>query len=256
MRSLFICFAFLVLEVCQAKAQFPSPLDTITKTTSDPYDKVCYLYITRAHPFGSGYYESTGAFIAPNIILTAAHNIYSPVTSKVTKITIVPGKYYKTRPFDSLVIKGENACDLAIRTHPNYSFLMRSANRMKWDFGIIIIPDDVLKSNPKITSAQAFVLDTTYVLKEGDTLNVAGYPADYDYGYNGNFMTHQSDLCGRVYPKTFYHQLDTYRGNSGSPIWVNVNGKRIIAGVHTFENAGTRLDKDDLDILYGWLKHL
>jgi len=125
---------------------------------------------------------------------------------------------------------------------------------MKYDFGIIIIPPDVVQSNHKISPAQAFLLDSTYTLKENDTINVAGYPADPDYGFNGEFMTYQRDMCGRIYPKTFYHQLDTYRGNSGSPIWVNVNGKRIIVGVHTFENAGTKLDTEDLNFLYNWLK--
>jgi V8-like Glu-specific endopeptidase len=207
-----------ILFPFQAFSQMPTKLDTIVKTEQPPYNKICFLHVYRHGIHGGSWYASTGFFIAPNIILTAAHNIHTVWGSKVSAIEIVPGKYYEHYPYDSIEIKGENNCDNAIRTHPNYKFSNRQSERIKWDFGIIIIPEKKLEDSPKIGRDQEFVLDSMFTLRQGDILNVAGYPADPAYGYDGDFITFQQDKCGQVSTKTFSHQLDTYTGNSGSPI--------------------------------------
>lgn len=233
-------------------AQFPTKLEKINNTKAPPYNNICYLniYRERTWPKKDSPNASTGFFIAPNIILTAAHNIHSVNGSRVTSIEIIPGKNYKEYPHGKLKIKGEKECNAAIRTHPDYSFFQLSGNRIKHDFGIIILPD----ANFKDLKKDSFILDGNFALKVGDILNVAGYPADLDYGYNGDFITFQQDTCSYVGNKVFNHHLDTYRGNSGSPIWINNGDKRILVGIHTFGNAGTLLDKENMSLIEEWLK--
>jgi V8-like Glu-specific endopeptidase len=244
-------FIFTLSIYLIAVGQFPSKLDTVQQTTVQPYNNIVFLHIyrERAWPKKDGWFKSTGFLIAPNVILTAAHNIHSVGGSRVTNIKIVPAKYFNQAPYDSIQIEGEANCTNAIQTHPNYAFAQSSGKRIKHDFGIIIIPQDNLPIDFQNLPKNSFLLDSNYVVKSGDTLNVAGYPADPEYGYDGNFITYQTDTCRGVYKKSFSHQLDTYRGNSGSPIWVNSNGKRIVVGIHTFGNAATLLNKENLRLL-------
>ncbi len=248
-NSIFVLL--LLLSSLYGSAQFPSELEKIVNTKVEPYNNICYLniYRDRAWPKKDGPNASTGFFIAPNIILTAAHNIHSVNGSKVTSIEIIPGKNYKEFPYRSLEIKGERECDASIKTHPKYSFFELSGNRIKHDLGIIILPG----ANFKDLKKTSFILNENYSLKEGDTLNVAGYPADPEYGYDGDFITFQKDICRYVGNKVFNHNLETYRGNSGSPIWVNNGDKRILVGIHTFGNAGTLLDKENIALIRDWL---
>lgn len=115
--------------------------------------------------------------------------------SRVTNKKIVPGKYFQQKPYDSIQINGETNCTNAIQTHPNYAFTQSSGKRIKHDFGIIIIPQQNLPTSFQNLSKTAFALDSNFILKRGNTLNVAGYPADPEYDYEGDFITFQSDTC-------------------------------------------------------------
>jgi len=143
----------------------------------------------------NSWYKSTGFFINDSTILTAAHNIHSPFYNKVDLIRIYPAKYFNSLPFDSINIDVNDKQDLFIKTPPKYSFLKRKRNKIKWDFGIIRLANSVHYENSEPESEEFFAIDKSFVLSGGDTLNVAGYPADSDYGYNGDFMTFQVDTC-------------------------------------------------------------
>jgi len=230
-------------------AQTPAKLDTIEKTKVGPFDQVGYQLISRKRRLRKdANFHSTGFFIAPNVILTAGHNIFSTGWSKVDRIEIRPGRYGDSTSYDPIVISGEAACQAAIRVHPDYDF--GSKNRIRYDYGIIIIPEHLIRNRRWPTRA-AFELDSNYVLREGDSLHVAGFPASG--GYNGSLMIYQKDTCGNIRTRSFEHDFDTHTGNSGSPIWVEVNGRRIIVGVHTFGGAGTTIARDDVQRILGWI---
>lgn len=256
MKKLTLLFIVLFTTFYSCYAQLPSEIDTVRNTSIEPYNKICFLYIHRKRwPKTDGWFKSTGFLIDKNTILTAAHNIHNSFFSKVDSIKIFPAKYLNKLPYGSIEISGKTELSKTIVTHPNYKFSNRSNKRIKWDFGIIRIPQEKNHLSIQQNFEPSFFLDTTfYSLSIGDTLHVAGYPADPKKGYNGDFMTTQYDTCSNILDKKFTHSLVTTTGNSGSPVWVEDNNKIVLVGIHTFGFAGTFLDEENYKLLIEWLQ--
>jgi V8-like Glu-specific endopeptidase len=237
----------LILISLPGKAQEPSKLDTITQTSQYPYDQVVYQEIIRKRAFiFDRPYQSTGFFIAPNVILTAAHNLYSNKLTKVTEITLFPGRYNDSTPYPPLTLKTERLWETNIFVHPNFSW-----NKSEYDFGIIIIPDSLINLQERWPVDIHFKLDESFKMEINDSIEVAGFPASH--GYDGSLMTHQKQKVFKLNKKTIPHALDTQTGNSGSPIWINKNGTHYIVGVHTYANLATRIDTEYIVMINNWI---
>jgi V8-like Glu-specific endopeptidase len=243
---LFLLVAIMLSQVTWSQSF--SKLDTITNTSVEPFSQICYQEIFRVRKARvDRTFQSTGFLIAPNVVLTAAHNLYSNSLTKVTNIIIYPGRYKNQYSYDSVEISGEYFCRNSIRVHPNFYW-----NRINYDFAIIIIPDSLIKKTKRWPTKSCFTLDSTYKLKKGDTIRVAGFPASH--GYNGSLMTHEIQQCGNVESKSFSHEFDTQTGNSGSPVWVEINGDRKLVGIHTYAEAGTKIDGEYVKLILDWIQ--
>ena len=232
----------------QALSQIVAKLDTITETSTEPYNQVCFIETYRVRKFSkNGTFKSTGFFIAPNVILTAGHNLYSNRLTKVTNIKIIPGRYKENSAFDIIELKGELTCQNSIIVHPSFKW-----NKVNYDFGIIIIPDSLILKTAKWPKSTSFKLDSGVELKIGDTLNVSGFPANN--GYDGSLMTYESQICYNVFENKISHRFKTETGNSGSPIWIIKNEESFIVGVHTYANAGTLIDKKYIELIQNWIE--
>ncbi len=245
-KMLFIgIFLFFSAISTPCYSQKVSKLDTITDTNVDPYKYICHQSIHRDRLLGDRYFQSTGFLIARNVVLTAAHNLYSVTGSRVDKITIHPGRYKDTYSYDSVTISGLTNCKNTTRVNPRFKF-----GKVSYDFAIIIIPENLLV-NKNWPSASSFELDPSYVLNNGEKINVAGFPASG--GYDGSIMTYQNQEAEAVNQTTIPHNLDTQTGNSGSPIWVEKNGKKIVVGVHTYAELATKLTTDAITMINNWI---
>ncbi len=244
---LILTILILTLTFISARSQTVKNLDTVTNIKIEPFSQICYQEIYRVRKFKRDRtYQSTGFLIAPNVVLTAGHNLYSDMWTKVTNITIYPGRYKDNYSFDSIELSGEYLCQNSIVVHPKFYW-----NKSDYDFAIIIIPDSLIKKTKNWPSKSCFTLDTTNVLKQGDTICVAGFPASH--GYDGSLMTFEVQKCGNVKDKTFTHDFDTQTGNSGSPIWLETNGQKKIVGVHTYAVTGTKIDKEYIKMILNWI---
>jgi len=85
-------------------------------------------------------------------------------------------------------------------------------------------------------------------------LNTAGYPGDK----GGWTMWYDSDNGRTANEYNHWYYMDTYEGQSGSPVWRFVDSDRYILTVHTYgddgsaSNHGTRLNQDKFDRVITW----
>lgn len=248
-HSIILVLILIFSNYNSANSQTIIALDTITNTKVEPFSQICKIETFRVRKFKKDRsFESTGFFIAPNVILTAAHNLYSNKLTKVVKIKLLPGKYKDQNSYDSIVINGDELSKNLIRVHSKFNW-----NKVDFDFGIIIIPDSIinrLKNWPKVSS---FNLDKTYNLKKGDTLRIAGFPANG--GYDGSIMTYEAQIGKDFSTKKISHSFHTETGNSGSPLWIENGGKKIIIGIHTYTNLATRIDKEYIELIESWINN-
>ena len=225
----------------------------ITDTSVKPYNKICFQQITRNKILiWGGSKVSTGFFIDRNFILTAAHNVHSQFLSNVKEIKIKIGRSGDSQLFNTITISGKNLVSKHVRTPEKYGLRKRMKKRRNWDFALIYIPDSLLPSDFKWENE--FTLPQKSSNKEKN-IKVAGYPADSEEGFDGSKLFYQMGQID-IKDKYYKHDFLTAGGNSGSPVWFEVDKKNTILGIHTFSGSGTLLDDEDLKIIRNWMVEL
>ncbi|WP_282148401.1 trypsin-like serine peptidase [Algibacter lectus] len=258
MKTLLLMLSLLIVTPIAAQELEAVKLITIENTEENPFNQICYQHIRRNKIlwFG-GWAESTGFFIDKNFILTAAHNVHSQFLSRVKEIEIKIGRNGDSQLHPTIKIKGKDIISKYVKTSKNYGFMKGYNKKIKWDFALIYIPDELLPKG--YTWNEEFCLQNGEALLK-ETIELAGYPAagkidNTDYYYDGSKMIFQS---GKIEPKGKWYEHDfiTHGGNSGSPLWVTKNMKNIIVGIHTFGGSGTLIDNENLQLIKHWMLEL
>lgn len=182
-----------------------------------PWNTICHL--CRAYP-GNPCAGCSGTLIAPDIVLTAGHCLWSLRFKGPPKsIHVAPGRVDRdTLPFGSIT---------SARLWVPRGFI-DGPDRTIWDFGVIHL------SRP-FTQIKRFMplvaLDDTALrhVASHRRLTVAGYPSDRPIGT----MWRHSERLKRVTPRRLFYSVSTCPGHSGSAVSVERgHGPEIIA-VHT-----------------------
>jgi len=87
-------------------------------------------------------------------------------------------------------------------------------------------------------------------------LKVSGYPADRE---QANFQYFHERPIKSVSNTRLFYDIDTFGGQSGSPIWEDTQENGVVAiGIHTTggitSNSGTRINDDVIDNLISWME--
>ena len=208
----------------------------IKSTTVVPWKRICHLQIESAD---GGRFLGTGALIGPRTVITAGHCVYMHSQGGWARsITVTPGRNADSKPFGSCKAVG-------LRSVRGWVSMRKS----DYDYGAIILPPDCLKMQPPSAFGFASYSDAFLNSKK---LNLSGYPGDKPAGtqwYHGR-------KAKTVKPKKIFYDIDTMGGQSGSPVWVKINGKRIMVGIHTTGapngNSATRITTEVLANLKRW----
>jgi V8-like Glu-specific endopeptidase len=204
----------------------------VTPPSAPPWRFICGLRIN----FGGNNYVGTGWFIGPHTVMTAGHCVYMHGHGWATSIEVIPALDGSSRPFGSSTSSTFQAVDGWINdSNPDF------------DYGAIILPDDLGKRTGYFSFTALDDASLTSVQS-----NVAGYPAD-----KGNStMWYHSRRIARVSPTRLSYDIDTYGGQSGSPVWLNLGKRRYAVGIHTNGgtqfNSGTRITREIFDNMVRW----
>jgi glutamyl endopeptidase len=194
----------------------------ITATAAIPWRWICQLIITM--PNGAGF-RGTGWFIGPRCVMTAGHCVYSKSNGGwARRIEVIPGMNGAARPYGSSI--GTNFRSVTGWTNnedPNY------------DYGCIVIP------NPLGNTVGFFGFASLTDASLNNLLsNNSGYAGDKPFGtqwFNAGRVTN-------VTARKIYYMLDTFGGQSGSPVWRFLNNQRHAIGIHAYggcPNSATRI---------------
>ena len=211
----------------------------IRATTRVPWRWVCQLIITRRDGRRS---RCTGWLIAPRTVMTAGHCLYSHAAGGwARRIEVIPGMDANHRPFGSQVgTSFRSVVGWTRDRNPNY------------DYGAIILPRQPCRF--RALGNFGFASYSSSRLR-GLLVNNSGYPGDKPFGtqwFNAGRIT-------RVTSRRLFYLLDTFGGQSGSPVWAlqKIGGRwqRIAVGIHGYggcPNKSVRIIRPVFNNMMSW----
>jgi V8-like Glu-specific endopeptidase len=221
----------------------------VGETERLPWRMIASLGLRPRPPLGSSFI-GTGWFIGPRTLLTAGHCVYSASDfgGWIGSIEVAPGRKGEHRPYGKVVAKRFSALDA-----------WRESGDADFDIGCIHLDEPLGERTGyfKIASLTDGQL-------QGALLNISGYPGDRDGGVNqyfhANRVLHSS-------ARRVYYDIDTYGGQSGSPVWhqESADAPPVAVGVHAYgvggtssnldivANSGPRLIPEVVEVIREWL---
>lgn len=206
----------------------------ISPAAAAPWRWIAQLIITFANGARS---RCTGWFIGPRTVMTAGHCVFSRANGGWARsIEVIPGLDVTNRPFGSQVgTSFRSVVGWTSNSDPNF------------DYGAIILPNRDL-GNRVGWFGFASLNDASL---QSLLVNNSGYPGDKPFGtqwFNAGRITN-------VTARKVYYMVDTFGGQSGSPVWRLLNGQRHAVGVHAYggcPNSATRITLPVFNNMLAW----
>jgi V8-like Glu-specific endopeptidase len=187
------------------------------ETRRFPWSTICHL----CRDFGEGTCAGcSGTLIAPNLVMTAAHCLFSLARRRApARIEVMPGRVDReTRPFGSI----------SSRQFFVPRAFIDGPDRLIWDFGVIVLPRPFRHARAFMPLSAASDPELARIAVQ-HRLTVAGYPSDRPIGT----LWRHSERLMKVTPRRLFYSVDTCPGHSGSAVWVDRGRGPEIVAVHT-----------------------
>jgi glutamyl endopeptidase len=206
----------------------------VTATANIPWRWICQLIIQ--YPNGAGA-RGTGWFIGPHTVMTAGHVVFSQANGGwARQIEVIPGMNGALRPFGSQIgTSFRSVVGWTQSTNPEY------------DYGAIILPNNDLGN--RVGWFGFAVLSDAGL--NGLLVNLSGYAGDKPFGTQW-FM---AGTISAVQPRRLRYMVDTFAGQSGSPVWRLSSGQRHAVGIHAYggcPNGATRIIQPVFNNMIAW----
>lgn len=218
--------------------------DDRVKVTRDsladnPWRQICSL---RIRSKSDRVYVGTGWYIGPKTLATAGHCVFLQDDGGWAKsIEVIPARFGSTGEFGTLKAKRFSSVD------------GWTVQRLRdFDYGVIHLDSDRVGQqigNFEVAAFPDAVLNAV-------NAKISGYPADRD---QAQFQYFHERPIQSVTPTRLAYDIDTFGGQSGSPIWQDTVENGLVAiGIHTTGaisgNSGTRINEHVITNLISWLE--
>lgn len=208
----------------------------INPTTSYPWRAICAL---RIRSKTGKNFVGTGWLISARTVITAGHCVYMHNEGGwAESIEVIPAMNGSLKPYGS-------GLAATFRTSSGWA---NDRNR-DYDYGAIILKSDYRPGD--IVGSFGFATRNDNDIKNF-TLNLSGYPADKGAAEQW-FMARKPSA---VSDSVITYQIDTFGGQSGSPVWFLQSNNRYAIGIHTnghnSGNSATRIVSDVYNNLTTW----
>ena len=194
----------------------------VRKTGGYPHRTICHLSMD----YGNGEWVGTctGTLVAPRLVLTAAHCLFSHArrrmgrTPSPRRMRVWPGR---AGTFDAKPSK--------VSTEFYVTKRFAASGAKSGDYGVIVLPSAFSGIGRLMPMHVAGAIELAKLKRRGD-LVIAGYPGDKS---TGEMWQHNEQLRAFT-PARLLYTVDTCPGQSGSAVWYHPAGvePRII-GIHT-----------------------
>jgi len=244
-------FAFVGLAQAQFTVNFPDEI-TLEQIKKEKLTGINYQVIKRKN-WPRKFYKSTSFFISKNCLLTSAHNLEKKIFHPINHIRLYPSCKTYEQPFGSIkfVIDNKKSYKKIKWNIINFRFRKRPH-----DLALIYVPDTAIANNELLKSLDYLpLLDNPEDIHVGDTIYSAGYPAVGIYAHQA-IMIMKTSTISEIHSYHFTHQLETLKGNSGSPVMVKRNGQFYVIGVNSIHFQATWLNEKRQKLIQKWMKEL
>jgi V8-like Glu-specific endopeptidase len=209
----------------------------ISDVTGSPWRHICAL---RINTKTNRRFVGTGWLIGPRTVMTAGHCVFMHDEGGwAESIEVIPALNGSDRPYNSFVSTQFRAVDG-----------WTSERTSDFDYAAIILDEAV--GNETGWFAFSALGETDLLSTDA---NISGYPQDRDRASRQYF--HARKIV-RASQRKIYYEIDTYGGQSGSPIWLLAGNRRVAVGIHTngssTSNSGTLINSEVFSNMRLW-KH-
>ena len=260
----------------------------VRNTLAVPYRWICSLDIYFRDPderYARKLRHGTGTLISPRHVLTAAH-VLQPKGGRVpaAEVIVAPARNGRDNPFGTMRAAKWRAS----------RWWQRSGWKRDYDYALITLKKRIsFRKNPALGERPLAFWGSqrmgagTYLKRlnpkklNGRTVYIAGYPGD---------KCGTRPLAGRLCPtgleastlwrgrgrlmdvelkeRLMRHTVDTFKGQSGAPVWIRYKHRRYMVGIHvapaTYEsredevlptsNYAVRITRSLLRQIYAWMR--
>gem|GEM_PF-3311502 len=215
----------------------------IADTTAYPWRTICRLIIK--FPGSTSTYIGSGAIIGCDDghgyhVLTAGHNVHDlSLGGWASSVKVVPGLDGNYMPY-------YYAWDANIQSYTGWT----QNQDHRYDWAVITLDRNLGDYTGWMGRMTRSWFSSVYT----DGLNTAGYPGDK----GGYTMWYDFDDGKTADEYNHWYYMDTYGGQSGSPVWRLEDSDRYILTIHAYgddgsgSNHGTRLNQDKYDRIITW----
>jgi len=206
---------------------------------NNPWRQICALRIRSQL---GNLFVGTAWFIGPKTLATAGHCVFLHDEGGWAKsIDVIPAKFGNSTPFGKVTSTRFKAVDG-----------WTDQKSRDFDYGVIQLDSEAVGLQVGNFAVSTF----TDAELNGVVLKVSGYPADRE---QANFQYFHERPIKSVSNTRVFYDIDTFGGQSGSPIWEDTQENGIVAiGIHTTggitSNSGTRINDDVIENLISWME--